>query len=144
MYRSKLLHGFSLFKAFENKALRYYKEIKNLEHKLLLLVKQVHQDLLTRLETIPGIGRKTAIMLVVLTGIMLGSLNKVWPWKQTISTYVNSHGVSKPLLEQSISPYSFNGDAQLTMAIVAAVIGFAIILVMEKLAKKAIDNALSQ
>jgi putative membrane protein len=73
-------------------------------------------------------------MLVVLTGIMLGSLNKVWPWKQTISTYVNSHGVSKPLLEQSISPYSFNGDAQLTMAIVAAVIGFAIILVMEKLA----------
>ena len=73
-------------------------------------------------------------MLVVLTGIMLGSLNKVWPWKQTISTYVNSHGVSKPLLEQSISPYSFNGDAQLTMAIVAAIIGFAIILVMEKLA----------
>tara|TARA_B110001454_G_C12719096_1_gene433923 strand:+ start:95 stop:1018 length:924 start_codon:yes stop_codon:yes gene_type:complete len=73
-------------------------------------------------------------MLVVLTGIMLGSLNKVWPWKETVSTYINSHGVSKPLLEQSISPFSFNGDAQLTMAIVLAAIGFAIILVMEKLA----------
>jgi transposase len=44
------------------------KEMKNLEDKLLVLVKQEHQDLLTRLETIPGIGRKTAIMLVVLTG----------------------------------------------------------------------------
>ncbi len=44
------------------------KEKKNLEDKLLVLVKQVHQDLLTRLETIPGIGRKTSIMLVVLTG----------------------------------------------------------------------------
>ncbi len=44
------------------------KEIKTLEDKLLVLVKQTHQDLLTRLETIPGIGRKTAIMLVVLTG----------------------------------------------------------------------------
>jgi len=44
------------------------KEIANLEDKLLILVKQSHQDLLTRLETIPGIGRKTAIMLVVLTG----------------------------------------------------------------------------
>jgi len=44
------------------------KEIKNLEDKLLVLVKQAHQDLLTRLETIPGIGRKTAIMLAVLTG----------------------------------------------------------------------------
>jgi transposase len=44
------------------------KEMKSLEDKLLILVKQSHQDLLTRLETIPGIGRKTAIMLVVLTG----------------------------------------------------------------------------
>ncbi len=43
------------------------KEMKNLEEKLLELVKQTHQDLLTRLETIPGIGRKTAIMLIVLT-----------------------------------------------------------------------------
>lgn len=44
------------------------KEIKNMEDKLLVLVKQEHQDLLTRLQTIPGIGLKTAIMLVVLTG----------------------------------------------------------------------------
>ena len=44
------------------------KEMAYLEERLLVLVKQVHQDLLTRLETIPGIGRKTAIMLVVLTG----------------------------------------------------------------------------
>ena len=43
------------------------KEIENLESKLLILVKQVHQDVLTRLKTIPGIGNKTAIMLVVLT-----------------------------------------------------------------------------
>ena len=44
------------------------KEIKTLEDKLLVLVKETHQDLLTRLQTIPGIGSKTAIMLVVLTG----------------------------------------------------------------------------
>lgn len=44
------------------------KEMKTLEERLLLLVRDSHQDLLTRLETIPGIGRKTAIMLVVLTG----------------------------------------------------------------------------
>ena len=43
------------------------KEIKFLEDKLLILVKQVHQDVLTRLKTIPGIGNKTALMLVVLT-----------------------------------------------------------------------------
>ncbi|WP_435182099.1 IS110 family transposase [Cellulophaga omnivescoria] len=43
------------------------KEIDNLEVKLLLLVKEAHQDVLTRLKTIPGIGAKTALMLVVLT-----------------------------------------------------------------------------
>jgi len=44
------------------------KEIKMLEDKLLVLVKESHQDLFTRIKTIPGIGRKTAIMLIVLTG----------------------------------------------------------------------------
>jgi transposase len=44
------------------------KEIKTLEEKLLILVKASHQDLFTRLKTIPGIGRKTAIVLIVLTG----------------------------------------------------------------------------
>ena len=43
------------------------KEIKTLEDKLMILVKQVHQDVFTRLQSIPGIGSKTALMLVVLT-----------------------------------------------------------------------------
>lgn len=43
------------------------KEIKALEDKLMVLVKEVHQDVLTRLKSIPGIGNKTALMLVVLT-----------------------------------------------------------------------------
>jgi transposase len=43
------------------------KELQTLEEKLLILVKQVHKDVLTRLKTIPGIGKKTALMLVVLT-----------------------------------------------------------------------------
>ncbi|MDC1226460.1 IS110 family transposase [Algibacter sp.] len=52
-----------------NRSLKQVKtELETLESKLLTLVKQLHQDLLTRLKTIPGIGPKTAIMLVVLTG----------------------------------------------------------------------------
>ena len=66
---------------------------------------------------------------------MLGSLNKVWPWKTTISTYLNSHGETKPLLEQSISPFSFNGDPQLIMSIVLAIIGFLLIIGMERVAQ---------
>ena len=73
-------------------------------------------------------------MLIVLTGLMLGSMNKVWPWKKTISTYVDSHGATKPLVEQSISPFSYSGDPQLLYAVLLALFGFSLILVLEKLA----------
>jgi transposase len=43
------------------------KEMKMIEEKLLELVKEENQELLTLLETIPGIGRKTSVMLLVLT-----------------------------------------------------------------------------
>jgi putative membrane protein len=75
-------------------------------------------------------------MLIVLTGLMLGSLNKVWPWKEAISTYIDRHGVVKPLVEQSISPLSFDGDPKLMLAIMLAIMGFGLILLMEKLAVK--------
>jgi transposase len=51
------------------------KEIKNVETKLFILVKLAHQDLLTRLKTIAGIGPEAAIILVILTrGFILRTL----------------------------------------------------------------------
>jgi putative membrane protein len=72
--------------------------------------------------------------LAALTGFIIGSLNKIWPWKETLTWRTNSHGVEVPFNQQSVSPFSFDGDAQLVMAIVLAVVGFAIILGMERLA----------
>jgi transposase len=43
------------------------KEVDLLEKQLLGIVKKSHQDLLTRLESIPGLGIKTSLMLIVLT-----------------------------------------------------------------------------
>jgi len=72
--------------------------------------------------------------LAVLTGFILGSLNKIWPWKETLTWRVNSHGIEVPFNEQSISPFSFNGDAQLSSAIILAILGFAVIILLEKVA----------
>jgi putative membrane protein len=73
-------------------------------------------------------------MLAVLMGIMFGSINKIWPWKATISTYTDRHGEVKPLLEKSILPNSYEGDPQLMYAILLSVVGFGLILLLEKLA----------
>jgi len=43
------------------------KEIKGLEEKLLKMVKEEYQNLLTRIKTVPGIGIKTGTTLIVLT-----------------------------------------------------------------------------
>ena len=43
------------------------KEIKGLEERLLELVKSEHQEQLTLLKSIPGMGQKTALFLIVLT-----------------------------------------------------------------------------
>lgn len=74
--------------------------------------------------------------LAVLTGFIIGSLNKIWPWKETLTWRTNSHGIKVPFNQQSVSPFAFEGDAQLTFAIIFAIIGFTLILLMEKLAVK--------
>lgn len=71
------------------------------------------------------------ITIAVLAGFMLGSLNKVWPWKKTIETYLDSHGVTKPLIETNILP-----DQLLWEAIGLMIVGFGIVYFLEKLSTK--------
>lgn len=74
--------------------------------------------------------------LVLLTGFIIGSLNKIWPWKKVLTYRTNSHGEQVPFNELSISPFSFEGDSQLLYASMLAIVGFGLILLLEKLAVK--------
>jgi putative membrane protein len=76
------------------------------------------------------------LTLAVITGFMIGSLNKIWPWKETLTFRTNSKGVQVPLNEKSISPFNFDGDPQLLQAITLMVFGILIILILEKISAK--------
>jgi len=76
------------------------------------------------------------LTLAVITGFMIGSLNKIWPWKETLTFRTNSKGVQVPLNEESISPFNFEGDPQLLQAILLMVFGVLIILILEKISTK--------
>ncbi|CAM1363858.1 conserved membrane hypothetical protein [Tenacibaculum sediminilitoris] len=76
--------------------------------------------------------------LVVLTGFIIGSLNKIWPWKKVLTYRTNSHGEQIPFNELSISPFSYEGDSQLIYATLLVLIGFGLILLLEKIAVKSI------
>lgn len=75
------------------------------------------------------------ITLALLTGFIFGSLNKVWPWKETLTWYTNAEGIKEPLLQQSISPFAFK-DNQLALAVVLMVVGFLTIFILERLGSK--------
>jgi putative membrane protein len=76
------------------------------------------------------------VTLALLTGFIFGSLNKIWPWKKVISFYTNSKGEQMPLVEESVSPFAFDGDSQLVYAILLMVLGFLTIFILEKLGSK--------
>jgi putative membrane protein len=78
--------------------------------------------------------------LAILTGFIVGSLNKIWPWKQTLSFRIDSKGIEIPILQQSILPQEFaklyNLDPQVGFAILLMTIGFFSIIILEKIGSR--------
>ena len=77
------------------------------------------------------------VTIALLTGIMFGSLNTIWPWKEVLETRVNSHGDTVPLVQVNILPGQVDGDAFLWQTVLLAVMGYVLIYVMERSSKKA-------
>mgnify|MGYP001942380116 CR=1 FL=1 len=73
--------------------------------------------------------KRTTIAL--LTGFMIGSLNKVWPWRNTLTTAINRHGVEIPVLQKSVLPQHFEQDPQIILAILCSTLGLALIFIVQ-------------
>lgn len=68
------------------------------------------------------------ITLAVLSGFMLGSLNKVWPWKESSEILVQGESF---LLEKNVMPYDF-----VLEGIGLMIFGFLLVYFLEKLSTK--------
>ncbi len=73
------------------------------------------------------------ITLAALTGFMFGSLNKIWPWKETLETFIDRHGEVKPLIQSNILPQI---NSEFWLSIIMIIAGLALIFVIELIAKK--------
>jgi putative membrane protein len=77
--------------------------------------------------------RFESITIALLTGFMIGSLNKIWPWKKTLSWGVDRHGEKIAVLQENVWPAAFeDGEARFFPALFCMLIGFALIVVLEK------------
>lgn len=79
-----------------------------------------------------------AITIAVLSGFMLGSINKIWPWKLVVSYRMSSSGEQKPFLTENILPQNYlsvTGEESLFLyAIVAFSFGIILVLGIERAA----------
>lgn len=80
------------------------------------------------------------VTLALLGGFMIGSLNKLWPWKKVLEWRFDSQGEKVAFLEQSISPAKYaeihHVDPQILPIAVSALAGMAIILLFMFLSRK--------
>lgn len=71
------------------------------------------------------------VTIALLVGFMIGSLNKIWPWKETLKTFM-VEGEVKPLVEKNVWPSFGNVHDHVGWAILIAVAGVVLILIIER------------
>lgn len=74
------------------------------------------------------------LMVAILTGLMLGSLRKVWPWKETLETIVGSHGKVIPIVQTNTLPAHWNMEVLFALCLIG--IGFLIVFSLDRLVGK--------
>ena len=72
--------------------------------------------------------------LALLTGLMLGSLRKVWPWKETLESRVEAYGNIAPVTQVNVLPSQWSNEVTLALSLMA--VGFLVVLFLNRLAKK--------
>ena len=75
------------------------------------------------------------ISVAVLSGFMLGSARKIWPWKEVVLTRINSHGEVVPLVEKNMLPSGSSTSIFLAIMLMIIAIGFVMLLELRELAR---------
>ncbi len=70
------------------------------------------------------------IIISVLTGFMVGSLRKIWPWKETLESVMDRHGDLVPVVQRNIVPRTFDGSVM--MAVGLFVVAFVVVMMIER------------
>ena len=79
------------------------------------------------------------VTVAALTGLMLGSLRKVWPWKVDLEWVLDSHGEKIPTVQENVLPALTAGGSfnmEITFAVILAIVGFIAVLLLDRWAQE--------
>jgi putative membrane protein len=79
-----------------------------------------------------------SITVALLCGLMLGALNKLWPWRRVFEYVTTSKGEQMPAYDESVLPWHYlaltGKDPQVFQAILMMALGVFIVVLIEKVA----------
>ncbi len=80
----------------------------------------------------------------LLSGFMVGSLYKIWPWKKVVQYRLNSAGDQVPFIESNVWPHYYHKltgqDPQILFALLFIALGFGVVVLIEKIAHSSTKN----
>nr|MBI1230430.1 DUF368 domain-containing protein [Cytophagales bacterium] len=82
--------------------------------------------------------RYHALTIAFLSGFMLGSINKIWPWKRILSYRMSRSQVQEPFITENIWPHHFlaetGQESEFLTAILAFLVGVVLVVGIERIA----------
>jgi putative membrane protein len=79
-----------------------------------------------------------SITIALLAGLMLGALNKLWPWRHVSEYVTNGKGEQVPAFDKSVLPWDYSNitgnDPHVLQAILMMAVGVFIVVLIEKIA----------
>ena len=82
--------------------------------------------------------------LALLTGFMVGSLNKIWPWKHTLEYRLDRHGEQVPLIQENVLPWAYQAlsgrEPVLLATLFWLVLGVLMVLGLEFLGRRRVPS----
>ncbi len=67
--------------------------------------------------------------VAVLIGLMIGSLRKIWPWKETVAFILDRHGERIPTEQINVLPSAWTSEV--TLALILVIIGFTVVFALD-------------
>lgn len=78
------------------------------------------------------------LAIAVLSGFMIGSLNKVWPWKIPVKFRINSDGEQVAYITENVLPGEYmrhtGTEPQVLLAVMFVAVGIFVVVLIEKVA----------
>jgi putative membrane protein len=74
------------------------------------------------------------VTIAALTGLMLGALRKVWPWKKTLESLATGEGTPVVVAQANTLPSEWNSEVGIAIGL--AVLGFLIVFTLHLWAGK--------